>query len=120
MPIRIECTTPGLEANWIEVDEVWTRREFQAFTQLAGDEYWQLWGRKVVACHVELAEGGVVDDPAAVHRALDDLDLRLLRWLPAAVLTATQHLLNLGERSARLLSNGVGVAVPTRTNPTMN
>lgn len=119
MAIRVECTTPGLEANWVEVDEVWSRRELQAFVALDGEEYWQLWGRKVVACHVELAAGGVVDDPAAVHLVLDDVDIRLLRWLPSAVLMATQYLLNLGEGSARLSLNGVGVAVPTRTPTVM-
>lgn len=119
MAIRVACDTPGLEANWVEVDEVWTRKELQAFVSLDGDEYWALWGRKVVACHIELVEGGIMDDPAEVRLVLDDLDLRLLRWLSNAVLTATQYLLNLGEGSARLLSNGVGVAVPTKT-PTTN
>jgi len=114
MPLRVECTTPGLEANWIEVDEVWAWKEFHAFTRLSGDEYWRLWGRKVTACHVELVDGGAVTDPTAVQVALDGMDMRLVRWLPSAVLTATSHLLNLGEGSARLLSNGVGVAVPTK------
>lgn len=120
MAIRIECTTPGLEANWVEVDEVWTRRELQAFTRLAGDEYWALWARKVTACHLVLADGAVVEDPTALSARLDDLDIRLLRWLASAVLTATQYLLNLGETSARLSLNGVGVAVPTMTPTTSN
>jgi hypothetical protein len=60
---------------------------------------------------------GVVTEPAAVQQVLDDVDLRLLRWLSNAVLTATRYLLNLGEGSARLLLDGVGVAVPM-TNPT--
>lgn len=110
MAIRVECATPGLKANWIEVDEVWTRKELQAFVALQGEAYWALWGRKVTACHVELVEGGVLDDPAAVQQVLDDVDLRLLRWLPSAVLMATNHLLRLGEGSALLLLDGVEAA----------
>lgn len=120
MAIRVECSTPGLEANWIEVDDVWTRKELQAFVSLVGEEYWALWGRKVVLCHLVLPDGGVVDDPMQVGLVADDVDLRLLRWLSSAVLTATQYLLNLGEVSARLLLGGVGVAVPTRKNPTIS
>lgn len=117
MAIRVECATPGLEANWIEVDEVWTRKELQAFVSLQGEAYWALWGRKVTACHVELAEGGVVDEPAAVGLVLDDLDIRLLRWLASAVLTATNHLLSLGEASALLSLDGVGAAAQMTTAP---
>jgi hypothetical protein len=109
-----------LEGNWVEVDEVWTRREYNEFVKLRGDAYWTLWARKVVACRVELADGGVIDDPAALDEALvSELDLRLLRWLSTAVLTATAYLLNLGEASARLSLDGVGVAVQKKTNPTM-
>lgn len=73
--------------------------------------------RQTISHIEEAGDGGVVNDPTAVRAALDDLDIRLLRWLTSAVLTATQYLLNLGEGSARLSLSGVGVAVPTK-NPT--
>jgi hypothetical protein len=111
--IRVECGLDGLTNNWIEVDPVWTRGELRAFVELTGDEYWSLWQRKVIDCHIELAYGGVIERPEDVELALDNIDIRLVRWLSAAVLMATQHLLNLGEASARLSSHGVGVAVPT-------
>ncbi len=114
MAIRVECSTPGLEANWIEVSEVWTRRELQEFATVTGDAFWALWARKVSACCIVDATGEALSDPAVVQQRLDDLDIRLLRWLSAAVLSATQHLLNLGEASARLLLNGVVMAVPTK------
>jgi hypothetical protein len=47
MTIRVECSTPGLEGNWIEVDDIWTRKELQAFVSLQSEAYWTLWGRKV-------------------------------------------------------------------------
>ena len=115
MTIRVECSTPGLEANWIEVDEVWTRKELQAFVTLQGEAYWALWGRKVTACHIEPVDGGVMVAPVDVPQILDDLDVRLLRWLSSAVLTATNHLLSLGEASALLLLDGVGVAAVRTT-----
>jgi hypothetical protein len=115
MPIRVECTTEGLEANWIEVDDVWTRRELQAFITLQGEAYWALWARKVTACHLPLAGGDAIEHPAQVVAAQDDLDIRLLRWLASAVLLATQTLLNLGEASARLSSDGAGVAVRSQS-----
>jgi hypothetical protein len=45
-----------------------------------------------------------------VALASDELDLRLLRWLSSAVLTATNHLLSLEEASALLSLDGVGAA----------
>lgn len=51
-----------------------------------------------------------MNDPAAVALASDELDLRLLRWLSSAVLTATNHLLSLEEASALLSLDGVGAA----------
>ena len=114
MAIRVECSTPGLEANWIEVDEVWTRKELREFVTLRGAAFLELWVRKVTACHIELPYGGgIVDDPAAVPAVHDELDVRLLGWLSAAVLLATEHILSLGEASARLSLDGVGVAVRT-------
>jgi hypothetical protein len=119
MPIRVECSTPGLEANWLEVDEVWTRRELREFVTLRGAPFLELWTRKVTACHIELPHGSVViDDPAAAALIHDELDVRLLGWLSSAVLVATEHILSLGEASARLSFNGVGVAVP-KMNPTV-
>lgn len=115
MAIRVECATPGLEANWIEVDEVWTRKELQAFVSLQGEAYWALWGRKVTDCYIALHDNGAIDDPAMMGLLLDELDLRLLRWLSSAVLMATNHLLSLGEASALLSLDGVGVAAAQTT-----
>lgn len=123
MPIRVECSTPGLEENWIEVAEVWTRKELSEFLTLRGDPFTALFARKVTACHLVTADGTVITDPAAALAARDDFDLRLVRFPTAAVLEATDHLLSLGEANKQLSSAGAGVAArttpaPVKTSPT--
>ena len=113
MPIRVECSTPGLEENWIEVDEVWTRRELREYMSLKGEPFIALWQRKVTACHLVTGDV-VVDEPAQVHGLLDELDLRLTRFVTEAVLEATDYLLSLGEVNKRLSLPGVGEAAMTK------
>lgn len=115
MPIRVECSTAGLEANWVEVDEAWTRGELRDYTTLKGDAFVALWRRKVTGCHLVAQDGVVIDEPERVHELLDGLDLRLVRFVTAAPLEATDYLLGLGEVNKRLSFAGGEVAGMTRT-----
>lgn len=117
MPIRVECSTPGLEQNWLEVSEVWTAKELSAFLTLRGEPFTALFAAKVTDCHMVTAAGTVLTDPAAVLAARDEFDLRLVRFPTTAVLEATDHLLTLGEANKRLSSAGAGVAARTTPAP---
>ena len=106
MAIRVECSTPGLEANWVEVDEAWTRSELREYTTRNGDPFIALWRQKVTACNFVTAAGETITDPKEVHERIDDLDLRLIGFITGAPLEATQYLLTLGEMNRRLSSAG--------------
>lgn len=106
MAIRVECSTPGLEENWVEVDEVWSRGELRQYTTLKGEEFVTLWQKKVTACNFVTVTGEAITDPKQVHDRLDDLDLRLVGFITAAPLEATNYLLALGELNRRLSSAG--------------
>lgn len=110
--VRVECTTEGLEENWVEVSDFWTRAELSAYSKTSGDEFISLWRRKVVACHIVTGDL-VIDDPLQVHEQLDGLDIRLMRFLTGAVTEATSYLLTLGEANKRLSFPGAGAAVTT-------
>jgi len=110
MAIRVECSTPGLEENWVEVTEVWTRGELREYTSKKGDEFIALWRKKVEACNFVTAQGEAITDPNQVHDRLDDLDLRLVGFITAALIEATNYLLALGEINRRLSSAGSVVA----------
>ena len=118
MPIRVECTTEGLEECWIEVDDAWSRRELREYTKLKGDPFVELWRRKVTACHLQTATGEVITEPVQVHERLDDLDMRLLGFVGQAPLEVTGHLLVLGEVNKRLSLPGADPAAKTTKAPT--
>lgn len=115
MTIRVECSTEGLESNWIEVSDVWTRAELRDYTSLKGELFVELWRRKVTAVNLVTAAGEVINDPAAVHDRLDDFDLRLLGFITAALIEAISYLLVLGELNKRLSSPGTGIVARTKT-----
>lgn len=121
MAIRMECSSPGLEGNWLEVSEVWSRRELRDLVTVKGEPFVALWERKVTACNLVTVAGAVITDPRQVYGpdgCRDDLDLRLDSFLTSAVLDATGYLLTLGEVSKRLLYAGVEVAATTQTKET--
>lgn len=117
MPIRVECTTEGLEECWIEVDEAWSRRELREYTAARGEPFVALWRGKVTACHLLTVTGDVITEPGQVHERLDDLDVRLLGFVSQGPLEVTGHLLVLGEVNKRLSFAGADPAAKTTRAP---
>lgn len=124
MPIRIECTTPTLEDNYIELTDHWTRADLAALFQPGQTA--DLARRKITACHLARGappnpdrQGGAAPliDPATLYTPEGDLhpdlDLRLLHFIPAALLLAANQLATLGKTNARLSSAGAERATPT-------
>lgn len=121
-PIRLEATG-DLAGNWLDLADVWTRaemREWYAGSLAGNDAIWlPLLERKLVGVHVYTAGGELLETAPALTARLDDLDMRLVRWLVTGVIAALQELVALGEASRRLLFAGVEVAQPkTRTTLT--
>lgn len=115
MPIRIDCTTPGLEDCYIEVSERWTRGDVEAIFRPA--DFPAVWRRRVVGCVLARADGDPLTDPAVVVEAdgklHPDLDWRLRLFPEAAMVVAVDQLARLGKANARLSSGGSGRAETT-------
>lgn len=121
MQIRIECTLPALAGNWVDLSDVWTRGEIRAWYAgaLANREEvtHPLLARKLVGVHLYLADGTLVEDAATLFERIDDFDIRLVRWLAAAVMDALKELMAMGEAKRRLLFDGVEIAAAKTPTP---
>ncbi|GIV82786.1 MAG: hypothetical protein KatS3mg051_2140 [Anaerolineae bacterium] len=118
MARRYYCDIEGLEENWVEVDERWTRREFDQLFEPEYNEQWLDWlHRKVVACHIRAGDV-VLDDPGELtEEALLDADLRLWGFLGGVLIRAAVDLRNLGNVSGRLWSATSGAAATATKGP---
>ncbi len=115
--IRLEGTEE-IAGNWVDLADAWTRaeaRDWYSGSLAANDTLWlPLLGRKLVAVHVRLADGTLIETPAALIERFDDLDMRVTRWLARGIMDALKELFKLGEQQKRLLFDGVEVAATTR------
>jgi hypothetical protein len=103
MPIRIECSAPGLESNWLDVADKWTQRDVERLIQATDGAFYELMRAKVEACHIELDNGATITDPQAITTdAMLDADIALLGWLGRALPLAVAQRRVLGNASARL------------------
>lgn len=122
MLIRIECTFPGLAGNWVDLSDVWTRGEIRDWYagSLANNDAvtLPLLAKKLVGVHVYLADGTLVEDAQTLVERLDDVDIRLVRWLAGGVMDALRELMTLGEAKRRLLFDGVEMVAAAKTMPT--
>lgn len=114
MHIRIECTADGLTGNWLEISDVWSRKELAAYrvasVKLDDATLFTILETKISRLHVVTVDGTVLESAVDLIAKLDDLDVRLVRWLAAGVNQVLGELLRLGETSVRLSFNGVETA----------
>lgn len=116
--VRIEHASEELADNWIEFSANWTLADLRQAYNEQGEGFIAFWRSKAVACHVRTAEGEIITDPMQIHERIDELDLRLVRWVPLALLEAGNYLVRLGELSALVSSNGVGASAARTRTPT--
>lgn len=122
MQVRIECTAPGLEGNWVGLADMWTRGELREWllAALGGrpqEVQFDLLRKKLLEVHVYLPDGSLLTDGAALVERFDDLDVRVVRWLASGVSGALEELQSLGKARKRLLFDGVEVAAMTMETP---
>lgn len=104
--MRIECSAPGFEANWVDVADAWTRRDTTEMYAAQGEAFYELLRRRLVACHIELTTGQAIDAPAGITTdAIQDADEALLGWLGVVLPIALAKRRALGEASARVSSS---------------
>lgn len=114
--LKLYCTVPGLEENWIELPERWTLRDQREIEQADRDAFLDLLRRKVVAIHLITEDGDVLDEPAALtEERLEGLDVRLDQFLATVMQSAILMQRRLGNFSARPSSNGSGTRTPQTT-----
>jgi hypothetical protein len=118
MLIRIECTLAALAGNWVDLSDVWTRGEIRAWyvgSMAKRDEVTlALLAKKLVGVHVYLADGTLIEDAQTLIERLDDVDIRLVRWLAGGVNNALKELMALEEARRRLLFDGVEMVAATK------
>jgi hypothetical protein len=120
MPVyRLEYAGSG---NWIELADVWTRKEMRDFYQaaLSGDDErtFALLRAKLTAVHIYTVDGGIVESADALIECMDDLDVRIVRWLATGIMQMLQENMSLGEAKRRLLYDGIEVAAKKPTTTT--
>lgn len=109
--MRFSCTIDGLEANWIEFSDVWTRNEGVDLLTRNNEEAVNAYlAKKCVACYVEQLDGPAVTDPKQLTwEWLGDIDVRIHRFIIRALFSAYSESVSLGNGSAQLSSSFVGM-----------
>lgn len=100
--MRIECTEPGFEQNWVEVSERWTRRETANLWAVAGEELFAIIREKTTACHVVPVVGDPITDPQLLTpENLMDCDETVLSFLGGALTRTIAERRRIGNFSGR-------------------
>ena len=115
--LRYHCGLQGLEQNWVDVSEVWTRREIVELFENSKDPAMAeiYWHKKILACHFERIVGPAIDDPALLLSDLvdDEVDVRLWDFLSSVLFMACTAVRSLGPYSGRLSSDTSGKKMTT-------
>ena len=116
--MRFTCTIEGLEANWLEFSDVWTRREGEELLAATrGDAVDRFIGRKCTGCYIEQLDAPALTDPKVLTwEIMGDLDIRLHQFVVNSLYSAYTETILLGNASARRSS--AIVAAPMTTAPT--
>lgn len=105
--MRLTCTVEGLEGNWVEMLETWTRADWQRLQEATVEDALALLCEKATACHIDAGDGKWVEKPDELKAAFESeaMDLALYGFLIAVPGAAMGIRRSLGNRSARLLSD---------------
>jgi len=121
-PIRIYCDDAEYGETWIDLSPRWTQGDMQKMLDVTGDDFYAFLRSKCIACHIQTADGGAIDDPKQISDAgLTDVDVLLIGWLGRSMPLAVAKRRALGNASARLSlpNNGtVPTTTPTTAAPT--
>lgn len=117
--MRYECRIEGLEHNWVEVDERWTRAEVNALNSAGEKETLALFHKKALACSITAEDGEIVTDPKQLTAEfLDKVRIELIGFIGAVLPVATRKLQSMGNAAVRLSSelNGRETAQKSQKN----
>lgn len=118
--MRLQCDIPGLEHNFIEFSDAWSRAERVQFGQF-GDGWLALIASKTVAVHMDRpGKEPLTTLDNVTDEILDEVDWRVYRWFTFTPRAHIEGLDNLGEASRRRLlsKNGELSAAPVNDSRT--
>lgn len=106
-----DLNTEGLDLNqWVDITEVWTRRESKALDEATIGEVINYWlPKKVTAMRIVDSKGNVHTDPSTLNLEnewMDDLDQRVYGFLANVLYKALTALFFLGAGIAKQSSSG--------------
>ena len=114
------CDIPGLEHNFVEFSDSWSRGQRKALRQLNGDAWLALLGGKITAMYLDCPGGEPMTTLEGVtNETFEAVDMRVWDWFMFVPTAHFLYLDNLGEASGRRLfaMNGDSAARPI-TSPT--
>lgn len=107
--MKFYCDIEGLQENWVDVGEAWTRAEVNALNSAGEQETLALFYSKVQACHLVAEDGTTVTDPKQVTAEfLDKVQIQLVGFIGGVMPIAVRRLQNLGNAAVRLSSERKG------------
>lgn len=110
MTLHYDCNLEDLAENWVEISEVWTRKEMKSLADTNEIETIRdFWYNKFTGCHIVTLDGTEIVDPRDLTLEIieEQLDSRLCDFLGYVLMQACAHLRTLGPLSGQLLSDGV-------------
>lgn len=118
--MKYQCDIPGLEHNFIELRDDWSRGQVREFWTAKGEEYFALVAKKTTACHLDVPDGEPITSVEQFTLdAIDTIDSRVFQWF---MMVPSAHINALGEMGEaarrRLLSSTGESTAPTTDSPT--
>jgi hypothetical protein len=102
--MKYTCDLPELKECFIELSDSWTRKEVRSFWEFEGPAYLALVLSKLTAVHLVRPGQEPITEPVEFSAAvLDELDMRLVRWVSSVPVKHVSELGSLGEACGRRL-----------------
>jgi len=117
--MRYCCDLPGFEDNFIELSDVWSRKQVKSFWQFEGEAYMALLKTKVVSCNLACPDGPPITEAFLfTEEGLEQVDFRIYHWV---VNVPVKHVSELGTLSLacgrRLFASTEDSSAPPSDDP---
>lgn len=115
--MRYQCDIPGLEHNFVEFSDSWSRAQRLAVRKATGDEWLTLLAKKITAMHMDCPDQEPLTTLEGVtNEAFQAIDTRVWDWFGWVPAAHFNYLDSLGEGSGRRLLGVKGESAATPTD----
>jgi hypothetical protein len=117
--MRYSCDIEGLEHNYIELSDVWSKKQIEAFLDADIEANLVLLRPKIVSLSLARVDGEPITSADQVtNDSLEEIDFRVFHWFKVALVVHVTSMKKLGEASGWRLIAIVGeTATRTKTSP---